>query len=149
MGYIESNLMSGEYIVHRSTLHWIIFSRPIFFILVAVLMLSNETTILFGGLVFLIGLVDGVGRFVSYRASEFGVTNKRVLVKVGIIQRRSVETLLSKVEGIGVDQTIWGRMLGYGTIVVTGTGGTAKPFEQIREPLEFRRKVQEQISGSG
>ncbi len=72
------------------------------------------------------------------------MTTRRVLIKVGVLRRRSLELLLSKVESIGVDQGIVGRLLGYGTIIVTGTGGTKEPFRMIAAPLEFRRMVQQQ-----
>ena len=85
-------------------------------------------------------------RYITYSTSEFGVTNKRVLVKVGFIKRHSLETLLTKVEGISVDQGILGRILGYGSIVITGTGGTKEPFHKINAPFEFRKQVQEQIA---
>jgi uncharacterized membrane protein YdbT with pleckstrin-like domain len=73
------------------------------------------------------------------------VTNKRVLVKTGILSRRSIEIMLAKIESIVVDQTLAGRMFNFGTIIVRGTGGTPEAFNRIAHPLEFRRKVQEQI----
>jgi hypothetical protein len=76
------------------------------------------------------------------------VTDKRVIIKVGWIQRRTLETMLGKVEGIGVDQTVIGRMLNFGTITVTGTGGTQERFTNIAAPLEFRRQVQAQVSAT-
>jgi uncharacterized membrane protein YdbT with pleckstrin-like domain len=63
-----------------------------------------------------------------------------------LIRRHSLELLLRQVEGIRVDQGLLGRVLGYGTIVVGGTGGTAEPFPEIASPLEFRRQVQMQSS---
>ena len=62
-----------------------------------------------------------------------------------MIRRHSLELLLQKVEGIGVDQGIAGRVLGYGTITVSGTGGTKESFPLISDPLEFRRQVQANI----
>src|SRR5206468_8290780 len=84
--------------------------------------------------------------FVIYRTSEFAVTNKRVMIKVGWIRHRTMETMLSKVEAIGVEQSIMGRMLNFGSITVTGTGGTKEPFRKIARPLEFRRQVQAAIA---
>jgi len=49
------------------------------------------------------------------------------------------------VESIEVSETAIGRVLGYGTIVVIGTGGTSEPFHKIARPLEFRSQVQQQI----
>ena len=81
--------------------------------------------------------------------SEFAVTNKRVLIKTGWIRRHSLETLLSKIEGIRVEQDVLGRMWDYGTIVVSGTGGSKEPFRRIASPMQFRREIQEQIVASG
>jgi hypothetical protein len=87
-----------------------------------------------------------LGVLVAFRSAEFAVTNKRVLIKVGVLRRRSLEILLSKVETISVDQPILGRLLGYGSLTVGGTGGTKEVFHLIRGPLEFRRHVQEQAA---
>ena len=87
-----------------------------------------------------------LGSLVNYSSSEFGVSNKRVLLKTGFISRHSLETMLSKVESIGVHQGLLGRLFGFGTIIIGGTGGSKEAFSGIRDPLEFRRQVQEQIS---
>ncbi|WP_370539085.1 PH domain-containing protein [Anaeromyxobacter sp. PSR-1] len=67
------------------------------------------------------------------------------MIKVGFIRRVSLETLLAKVEGVTVEQGLLGRLFGYGTITVIGTGSTRTPFKRIAGPMEFRRVVQEQI----
>jgi uncharacterized membrane protein YdbT with pleckstrin-like domain len=79
-------------------------------------------------------------------SSEFGVSTKRVLMKTGFISRHSLETLLSKVESISVYQGMMGRLFGFGSIIISGTGGSKEFFFGIRDPMEFRRQVQEQIS---
>jgi hypothetical protein len=61
------------------------------------------------------------------------------------VERESDETLLSKIEAVAVDQSIMGRMLGYGTLTITGTGGTDEGFPRIADPLEFRRQIQSQV----
>jgi uncharacterized membrane protein YdbT with pleckstrin-like domain len=150
MGYIEQNLMQGEQIRYYTKLHWIIFIFPILLIIIgiclALVFSLHSTALIIGTLFFLVGILFGVPRFITYKTSEFAVTNKRVLIKVGFIKRHSLELLLQKVEGIGVDQDISGRIFGYGTIIVTGTGGTKEPFKKIANPLEFRKQVQQSIS---
>jgi uncharacterized membrane protein YdbT with pleckstrin-like domain len=151
MGYIEKNLMQGEHIRYHTKLHWIVFASPIFLIvigLVFVFSMHSDAPAALGifSSFFLVGILLGVSRFIAYKSSEFAVTNKRVLIKVGFIRRHSLELLLQKVEGIGVDQGIVGRIFGYGTIIVTGTGGTKEPFKNIENPLEFRKQVQQSIS---
>jgi hypothetical protein len=92
-----------------------------------------------------IGLLLAIGPAIRYVTSEFAVTDKRVLGKVGFIERESDETLLSKIEAIAVDQNVIGRMLGFGTLTITGTGGTQEAFSGISDPLQFRRQIQSQI----
>ena len=75
-----------------------------------------------------VGLLLAIGPAIRYISSEFAVTDKRVLGKLGFIERESMETLLSKVEAIGVDQGVIGRILGFGTVTITGTGGTQESF---------------------
>jgi uncharacterized membrane protein YdbT with pleckstrin-like domain len=76
-------------------------------------------------------------------SDEFAITNHRIIVKIGLISRRTLEMNLNKVETVNVDQSILGRMLGYGTIRIVGTGGTNEVFENISHPIEFRKKFLE------
>lgn len=66
-------------------------------------------------------------------------------MKTGLIARRTLELNLSKVESVGVNQTIFGRILGFGDVVIIGTGGSRETFMDIRKPTEFRKKFQESI----
>jgi uncharacterized membrane protein YdbT with pleckstrin-like domain len=140
--------MPQESIVYRTKLHWVIYLSSFVFFAISVLIFigtHGHHHIKGGGhaaLLFLaIGVVLFLIRMVKSNSSEFAVTNKRVMIKIGVFQRHSVEVLLSKVESIGVDQGVLGKMLGYGTIIVSGTGGTKEPFVQVNDPLEFRRQV--------
>lgn len=147
MSYIDTNLISGESVIYRAKLHWIIFVWPVIWFIVAVLFfMGGKDVAAFGGIFALVGVLNGLAAFINYSTSEFGLTNKRVMVKVGFISRKSFEVLLTKVEGVQVDQSILGRILGFGSIVVSGTGGSKDPFQKISAPLEFRKSVQEQIS---
>jgi uncharacterized membrane protein YdbT with pleckstrin-like domain len=150
MGYIEQNLTTGETVIYRARLHWVIFLWPAACLLVALLLfLSRDSgNHAIGGFFLIVGLIWGLLSYIKFGSSEFGVTNRSVLIKVGFIQRRSLELLLQKVEGMGINQSIPGRVFGYGTIIVTGTGGTKEFFHNIAAPLEFRRMVQQQASSS-
>jgi uncharacterized membrane protein YdbT with pleckstrin-like domain len=148
MSYIEKNLMNGESIVYRTKLHWVVFLWPRIWLVVAIMFFSGGgDAAAVGGLFILIAILTGVASFINFTTSEFGITNKRVIVKVGFIRRNSLEVLLNKVEGIQVNQGILGRILGFGSITVSGTGGTKDPFHKIDAPLEFRKRAQEQIAG--
>jgi uncharacterized membrane protein YdbT with pleckstrin-like domain len=141
MSYVDNSLIPGEEVAFRTRLHFIIFVVPIFLVGISIVLFgygappAAET-------VLAIGIVWGLVKYVDYASSEFAVTNKRVIIKVGVLRRRTVEMLNSKVEAVAVNQGILGRIFGYGNIVVTGTGGTNEPFNGISSPLEFRRAVQ-------
>ena len=170
MGYIDDNLMKGEQVIYRTKLHWAVFLGPTILgilLLIPAIILTGPYFVrsfqfLFHAYLFntirfffkliltfcffeVIPIIWAIFAYISLKTSEFGVTNKRVLVKVGFIQRISLETLLAKIESIQVGQGILGRMLNYGTIIIKGTGGTNNPFHKIAYPFDFRRKVQEQI----
>jgi uncharacterized membrane protein YdbT with pleckstrin-like domain len=79
---------------------------------------------------------------ITYLTSELVITDKRVLIKVGFVRRRTIEMFISKIESIGVNQGILGRLFDYGTVTIRGTGGSAEPFKTIAHPLQFRGCVQ-------
>jgi uncharacterized membrane protein YdbT with pleckstrin-like domain len=89
-----------------------------------------------------LGMVILLATVIKRNSSDFAVTNKRVMMKVGVFSTRSIELLLTKIEAIAVNQSFIGRIFGYGDIVVTGSGGTREAFFNIRGPLEFRGAVQ-------
>ena len=146
MSYVDQHLLAGERVSFCTRLHGKLFAIPA---LVALLMLP----LLFGALrtrrtrglaVIPAAVMVGVlgAAYLKRRSSEFAVTNKRVIIKLGVLQTRSVELLLAKIEGIVVSQGLAGKLLGYGEIVVTGSGGTQECFAGISAPFEFRRAVQ-------
>ncbi len=151
MGYIDENLMRGENVLYRAKLHWVVFLRPAIWLFIALvvgalLSIFGGRAALAGGALVWIAILTGIPALIRFWTSEFAVTDKRVMVKVGWLRRKSLEVLLNKVEGIQVDQGILGRILGYGSITVSGTGGTRDPFDSISDPLEFRKKVLEQLA---
>ena len=160
MGYIEDNLISGEAVTYRGRLHWkvvfwpgvlaLVLGIPGLYILWRAAFVSPaEGSVNYpawlGVILILVGVVPLLVAVIKRASCEFAVTNKRVIVKTGLIQRDTVELFLHKIESIRVDQSVTGRMLGYGTLAFHGTGGTAERFHDIAAPLEFRRQVQEQI----
>ena len=154
MSYVDSQLLPGEVVRYRAHLHWVAFlgafgvlALTIVIALVAWLAPVSELWYLVAA-VGLIAVVMLLIAYVTYKSSEFAVTDRRVIIKVGFIQRRTLETMLSKVEAIGVDQGLLGRIFGFGTITVTGTGGTHEQFQRIAAPLEFRKHVQAEAMNS-
>jgi uncharacterized membrane protein YdbT with pleckstrin-like domain len=96
----------------------------------------------------LVGLLWGLVHYVELMTSEFAVTTSRLIFKVGLISRYTTELLLSKVESIGVQQGLMGRLLNHGDLTVTGTGGAREVFRRVRDPIGFRNHVQQASIGA-
>lgn len=157
MSYVERNLNDGENVIYRTSLHWItILAWPVLFGVLGIGCLAGayyvtdtewlDTGFWWAGWIgVLIGVLTIFFKIMLNKCSEFAVTDRRVVIKTGLIHRKTLEVILQKVESIGVEQTIMGRILGYGTLIVTGSGGSSEPYKNIGSPLTFRRAVQEQI----
>ena len=141
--YVNSQLDPGETVVYEGRLHWIVYLTPMIILGVGIGVAASG--LYAGGLALLvIGLFSLLVAWVRAVSSEFAVTNRRVVIKIGWLSRRTIELNMSKVESVQVDQDIFARLLNYGTITVIGTGGTKEPFALIDAPLSFRHAVQEQ-----
>lgn len=86
-----------------------------------------------------LGLILWGIAYIKYKTTELAITNKRVIAKFGFISRRTVEINLNKVESIQVDQTIWGRLFNYGTLIISGAGTPQAPILGISDPMKFRK----------
>jgi uncharacterized membrane protein YdbT with pleckstrin-like domain len=165
LSYVEKHLIPGETIQYRTQLHWIVMLGHLLAAmaleLLALLFLiasfskpsgvgfaPPRTVIYLGALLFFVlgGIFFTIG-LLKRNATEMAVTNKRVIAKTGIAERRTIELLLSRIESVVVDESALGRILGFGTVILRGTGGTPEVFEKISHPLEFREQVQRQIAG--
>jgi len=164
LSYAKKHLIAGETVQYETRLHWIVMLGHA--LIAAVLALVGLSLLLTpwssvksgeaslagplrwagAGCLLVAAIFFGIG-FVRRNATEMAVTNKRVIVKSGIVDRRTIELLLQRIESIAVEEPALGRVLGYGTVIVRGTGGTPEVFPQIARPLEFREQVQRQIAG--
>jgi uncharacterized membrane protein YdbT with pleckstrin-like domain len=163
LSYAEKHLIEGETVQYETRLHWIVmWGHALIAAVLALVGLSLLFTPLnsvkgadaasgvlrWAGVacVLVAAIFFGVG-IVRRSATEMAVTNKRVIVKSGLAHRRTIELLLPRIESIAIEEPALGRLLGYGTVIVRGTGGTPEVFPQIARPLEFREQVQRQIAG--
>ncbi len=162
MGYIDNNLIEGETVIYQARLHWVLFLKPmllsLIFVAIAVALfyfasdsIDSGNTLLMqriGGVLILLAIIPIVVGVFRRSAREYAVTNKRVVMQTGVMGRMTEEVFLNKIESIGVDQTVLGRMFGFGTVTIRGTGGSFGPFERVSAPLELRRQIQDQIGKS-
>lgn len=161
MRYIQDTILKDEKLIFATRPHWIVFAPAAISIIFALILISYGPDVLgtfayvvvlgfylyqlFAIVLILFGAYQAVSAYITYQTSEYGITDKRILMKTGWIQRNSLEVFLDKIEAVRVDQSIPGRILNYGTIVIVGTGGTEDPFYSIPDPLAFRKRVQQQI----
>lgn len=146
MGYIENNLSAGETVVYKAKLHFFMFVRPVILLLFGYWFYSSVNSIAhYIGLALLIlGVISLIQRILLFVGAEYAVTNKRVVLKTGIIGRSAVDLVLAKCEGLQINQGIWGRIFGFGTISVT-TGGAISSYPYIANPLNFKKEINNQI----
>lgn len=149
--YSRSTLSPNETPFHKTSLHWIIFLRFAMMALLVFLFVAMPLAI---GVQALTG--SELGWFglpfvalmllpptLAYASSELVITDRRVLIKTGIVRRQTLEMFIPRIESIAVDQGFLGRMWDYGTIVIRGTGGSEEMFEAIAHPTAFRNCVQQ------
>jgi uncharacterized membrane protein YdbT with pleckstrin-like domain len=149
MHYIESVLQPGEKILAKGQLHWIIYALPASAALIGVVLLGSagavpdlSTAVRYLALAFLgIAAIAAAKAWFDQWITEIAVTNLRVVYKTGFIRRRTVEMNMEKVESVKVDQPLLGRILGYGTLHVLGTGEGITHLHQIGDPVGLRNTI--------
>jgi len=150
--YVRKVLQPGETIVYSTKLHWIIYWWAIFLIIIFIILAAlawytadnqNLSLALFiAAIIFaLLALSSAFGKFIKRWTTELAVTDRRVIYKERLIARRTLEMNRSRVESVDVYQSVLGRLLGYGTITLRGTGGSGEPMPNIDDPLTFRSYI--------
>ena len=148
MSYAKSVLQPDETIVAIGRLHWIIYWPALVFLIAGIAIVWWEYTrwpdhpVLIASTALTFGVLF-VGAFI--RAwfirwiTEFAVTSRRIIYSVVFIRRKTEEMSMDKVETVDIDQSVLGRLLDYGTITVTGTGGTNNiAVRGIAAPFDLR-----------
>jgi uncharacterized membrane protein YdbT with pleckstrin-like domain len=151
MSRAQKGLLSGEGIVYSTKVHWNVLLLPLLLMLVvSAPALYGYFVLTFSAkLIFVaVALVPVVMFLVSYikrNASEFVVTNLRVIIYLGVLTNQSFEMTLNRVESVSVEQKLWGKIFNFGLLMVVGTGGTKERFANIQSPFMLRKKIEEQM----
>jgi uncharacterized membrane protein YdbT with pleckstrin-like domain len=159
MTYLQKMLMPDERVVYIAVLHWIIFVPGMvmtaiggvagFYSYDVVALVAGPHMVpllgrIVAGVAFvfaLAGLGLLVGAIVRQSATEMAITNRRLIAKYGFISRSTFEIMINRVTGVNFEQTILGRILGYGTILVHGAGGDISPVDVVSNPQLFQRAL--------
>ena len=143
--YVESIVGPGEKVIYIGRVsYWSILSSLIggtILVLIGAAVAIGAPPI--GAVLAAVGVIWFVAGLIRRSSTELAVTSRRVIAKFGLVRRSTVELNLSKVESIRVEQSVLGRIFGYGSIIVTGTGSTMEPIPFIADPIRFRQAVQE------
>ena len=77
----------------------------------------------------------------QFMFTEYGITNKRLIIKKGVIRISTAEIPTDRIESIYCIQGLLGRLFGYGTICVSGVGGKNPAFYMVARPFALRRRI--------
>ncbi len=152
MRYVRRVLQPGETIVYSTKLHWLVYVNTILLGIICIILIGaaiatndNQNLSLaleIAAIIFaLLALSTGLRAFIRRATTELAVTDHRVIYKSGLLSRHTIEMNRDKVESVDVDQSLLGRIFGYGTVVVRGTGGSLEPMRNIGDPLTFRTYI--------
>jgi uncharacterized membrane protein YdbT with pleckstrin-like domain len=149
MSYVQKVLQPGEMVMAMGRMHWIVTVRGLALALAGLVVIfwpppSPDVRLVLqviGALLVILGLVDLARALFVQWTTEIAVTNKRVIHKRGFIRRDTAEMNMDKVESVTVGQSLLGRLLGYGTVTVRGTGAGLEGLPYIAEPLKLRSAI--------
>jgi uncharacterized membrane protein YdbT with pleckstrin-like domain len=152
MSYIQRSLGDGEQIVKLGRFHWLYNLRAWLALVVPVLaliavfvfadeMVREGLAILAVALV-VVGIVAFFTMMIHKWTTEIGITSHRLVKKTGFISLKTAEVALPNIEGVSVTQTLWGRLFGYGTLRIEGTGDDSVDIPNIDDPVGFRRSIE-------
>lgn len=89
-----------------------------------------------------VGVIIFAVAAIKMKTTDFAVTDRRVILKRGWLNRRTHELAVESVEGVSLDQSLIARLFGYGRVIVTGTGDAVIAFPPMAAPVAFRRAIE-------
>jgi uncharacterized membrane protein YdbT with pleckstrin-like domain len=146
---VIQNANALETNVYEAHVHWVVYlqAAAVALLGVATIVVTHAADIAPYAGIGVLAVAAGLGivAFLKTTTTEFLITNRRLIVKRGITSRRTLETLLEKVEAVTVEQHLMGRIFGYGKVTVIGTGGTSETFSLVSDPMHLRQVIHDQI----
>jgi membrane protein YdbS with pleckstrin-like domain len=152
MSYIEQSLASNEQLVYRAHFHWLYrfaaWALLLASAIAALVLLEQDHPTWTGAALIGGGVVLFLAIMVPIWAEQIAVTNQRLIHRRGLVRRSTEELQLSAVEEVRLEQGLLGRLLGFGRVVVSGTGIEDVRLPALAEPVRLRRKLQEAMSSA-
>jgi uncharacterized membrane protein YdbT with pleckstrin-like domain len=149
MSYVNEVLQPDETVRFRTNVHWSVYLKAITALVIGLALLAWYWQDGTGSMVLLLAaaafgvsaLILVVPPFLERLGTEIAITDRRIIYKTGLVQRHTVEISMDKVESVDVDQSVLGRIFGYGTVTVRGTGEAAEPLRNVAAPIALRNAV--------
>jgi uncharacterized membrane protein YdbT with pleckstrin-like domain len=149
MSYLQQVLQPGESVRFRTNVHWFVYLPAIAALMIGLALGGwyywndqYSLVLLLGALVFgTAGVLLAIAAWVKRFKTKIAVTDRRVIYKTGLIRRHTTEINMDKIESVDVDQSVLGRMFGYGTVTIRGTGEAVEPLRDIADPIAFRNAI--------
>ncbi len=147
MKYVEEVLQPGETVLFASTIHWLIYAPAIVLLIAAIITAfwaGSGSEFVWRSISLLClaaALLSAARAWFKRWTTEIAVTDRRIIYKRGFIRRHTIEMNMDKVESVDVNQSLLGRILGYGDVLVRGTGVGFEPLQMIESPIELRNAV--------
>ena len=150
MSYVKRILEPGEIVTHVTRTHWRVYLPAILLLLLAILALAAASYVapdlivvpeIAAAILLVLALLSWIPAFLQRWTTGLAVTNRRIVFKSGLFRRHTMEMNMTKVESVDVDQSVIGRILGFGTVTIRGTGGGIEPMRNIADPIAFRNHV--------
>ncbi len=149
MSYVNEVLQPGETVKFRTNVHWSVYLKAMTALVIGLALLAwywqdgtgNMVLLLAAAAFGVSAVILAVPPFLTRWGTEIAITDRRIIYKTGLIQRHTVEISMDKVESVDVDQSVLGRVFGYGTVTVRGTGEAAEPLRNVAAPIALRTAV--------
>jgi len=164
MSYIQENLMPNEKVLFTARINPAVFLPSIIVLGLScfplALFVSNlpkmngqdvgasfiaDMYFCVSGFLIFYAILLAVQATIAMTTTEFGVTNRRIIAKRGFLRRHTLELFLERVESVSIYQDPLQRLFNFGSVTVTGTGGTRERFGAIIDPIGIRRKINQVI----
>jgi hypothetical protein len=151
MSYIQQSLGDGETIIARAHFHWLYLTAAWLSLLIPGALLlaalgqaqaQPDPYTIAAGLLFVLGLIVFLRMMIRKWSVEIGVTSHRFVEKYGLLSMKTNEIALPNIEGVRVNQSILGKLFGYGTVRIEGTGVDSVITPTIADPVGFVRAIQ-------
>ena len=175
MSYADGLLSTGERIFHREKQHpWVFVwgaRYTILAVIIAAIMGFLSTNLSTEGIsgtartvitwivaiLFIGGLALLLWTTLRYISQEYVLTNRRVLQVTGVVNKRVVDSSLEKINDAVLEQSIFGRMFGFGDLkILTASEAAISEFKMIRRPIQFKKAMldakyeyEREIAGTG